>query len=272
MSPDTIYLVTGKRQVAGTTEVDTLEQAFGAPFPQGYRDFVTRLGDGYLDELISIYPPTRILGSVDAFREAWAACYRWPEGQELLPQSRLLECIPLGETNYQDTIIFHPDQPESCYVLPGERLSIYFGPDEGLSGTIRWILESGVLVQKPPRFVEYSALGSPTEVEFHCFESPVDRRSVEMFGQPPDSYDVASAKCIEVFSRLVSSRILYSGGIRADLGFWVYESASASKIHCERDEDGGAHLLITYDSQADASLMEKFIKSLERVGFSTYRH
>ena len=272
MRVDGIYLVTSKLLVAGTQEIASLQQAFQSSFPKGYAEFATCLGLGYLDGLISMYLPGRILESSKAFRDAWSVADRWSEGRSSLDRTSLVECIAIGETNYQDTIVFHPSEPDCCYVLPAERPTIFAVGDKGMWGTVDWILDSGVLMQKSRPLIEYSTTGELAEVDFHTFEATVDRVSVEMFGKTVGSYDLASAKCLEVFLALPTSRIFYRGGIHEDLGFWVYERASAGRIHCDCDDERRARLHIAYDSQADASTMEQFINSLERVGFRTYRY
>ena len=44
-----------------SAEVDEAEARLGIRFPSGYREFVTRFGEGLLGSYIRIYPPRRIL-------------------------------------------------------------------------------------------------------------------------------------------------------------------------------------------------------------------
>ncbi len=272
MGTGTVYLVTRKLQVADIAEVDSLQIALGARFPAGYTQYVTQLGVGYLDGLISVYSPAHVMAATKAFRQMWETAERWAAGRSVLPRSKLIECIPIGETNYQDTIVSHPSEADCCYVLPAELRSTYTASSSGLWGALVWILESDVIVQSSPPLVKYSTAAEPSQIDFHWFESPTDRVNVALTSRSRDAYKVASRICNECFGSVASSRILYRGSVTADLGFWIFESVSASMIHCDWDEDGAASVLLSYDVEADASLVERYIALLEQVGFGAHRY
>jgi hypothetical protein len=41
----------------GTADVDAAEKQLGTRLPKGYRDFITRFGEGMLAGYVRVYPP-----------------------------------------------------------------------------------------------------------------------------------------------------------------------------------------------------------------------
>ncbi len=57
---DNTYLVTDKRTTFSEAEVDAAETQLGTRFPEGYREYMTRLGVGEYCGYINVFPPQTI--------------------------------------------------------------------------------------------------------------------------------------------------------------------------------------------------------------------
>ena len=132
----------GPLVLASHADVDDLESRLGVRFPYGYRDYVTRLGEGDLNALIRVYPPWRVLAELDAHRGMMAGYWFWDARGFPFGQVEAMESIPLADSIDGDTILFHPDDPTEIIILPrhDEKLVVR-GPD--LLETIAWICSGG---------------------------------------------------------------------------------------------------------------------------------
>lgn len=132
------------------SEVDDAEARLGIRFPSGYREYVTRFGEGFLGgTYVRIYPPRRIVSGVNnnaEWRERIDQYWFWDEGKETLSKDRALECVIIGDTYDGDELIVHPDSPETIYVLPRHSEGIHIA-GEGLFEAIDWLCSSGVLTE-----------------------------------------------------------------------------------------------------------------------------
>ena len=69
---DNVTVVGGPLVLSSPAEVDAAEAQLGIRFPTGYREYVTRFGEGVLGGYyIRIYPPRRILSGEST---------TWPSG------------------------------------------------------------------------------------------------------------------------------------------------------------------------------------------------
>jgi hypothetical protein len=135
-------------------EVDAAEAQLGIRFPSGYREYVTRFGEGVLGgSYVRIYPPRRILfgaNNLAQWRRRIDQYWFWDGGRNVLTKEQALKCIIIGDTLEGDELIVHPDNPERVYVLPRHSENIYIAGN-GLPAAIEWLCGSGTLT-KP--FVE----------------------------------------------------------------------------------------------------------------------
>jgi hypothetical protein len=140
--------VIGKPLVkADPADVDALEARLWFTFPAGYREFVTRLGEGVLGgSFVRIYPPWRIEKELDGWRRRIEQYWFWDAGRELLPKERALECVILGDTTNGDELVFHPTRPGRLLVLPRDSEEI-FEPGGDLLSAIEWMCSSGELIE-----------------------------------------------------------------------------------------------------------------------------
>jgi hypothetical protein len=100
-------------------EVDRAERSLGTRLPAGYRTFVTEKGLGILQGLVRVYPPDRIAGELDAWRQRIEQFWFW--GDTPLDQATALECIVVADTLDGDELVFHPSDPDALYLLPRHR-------------------------------------------------------------------------------------------------------------------------------------------------------
>jgi hypothetical protein len=140
--------VTGKPLVlAKLADVDALEARLWLTFPDGYRDYVTKLGEGVLGgEFVRIYPPWRIEKELDDWRQRIAKYWFWDKGRALLPKDRAVECVIVGDTVNGDELVFHPTRPNRLFILPRDSEKI-FEAGADLWAAVEWMCQSGKLVK-----------------------------------------------------------------------------------------------------------------------------
>ena len=135
---DTLFL-------SSAEEVNQLEKSIAGVMPNGYRDYVTKLGEGVLGgSYIRIYPPHRIVRELNDWRERVNQYWFWDRGP--CEASRAKEYVIIGDTLDGDELVFHPKAPSEIYVFPrNEECSIQAGGT--LWDAIEWLCSSGRLTQ-----------------------------------------------------------------------------------------------------------------------------
>ena len=150
MTLDEITVVGWPLALSTDAEVDAAEAALGLRFPFGYREYVTRFGEGVLGgSYVRVYPPRRILGglnNVDEWRRRIDEYWFWDDGADVLTKEQAQECVILGDTLDGDELVVHPRDPERILVLPHERDEIHVAGD-GLLDALEWLCGSGVLTE-----------------------------------------------------------------------------------------------------------------------------
>lgn len=145
-----VTIVGGPLVLSDVAEVDQVEAHLGIRFPAGYRDYITRFGEGLLGgSYIRIYPPRRILSgenNLAEWRQRIAEYWFWDEGREVLPREQVQQSVIMGDTFDGDELIFHPSDPERIYVLPRYSENIYVA-GMGLPEAIEWLCTSGTLTE-----------------------------------------------------------------------------------------------------------------------------
>ncbi|MGL4420138.1 MAG: SMI1/KNR4 family protein [Gemmataceae bacterium] len=140
----------GPLVLSSQAEVDAAEAQLGIRFPAGYREYVTRFGEGVLGgSYIRIYPPRRILtgqNNLTEWRDRLRQFWFWDEGAAVLTQKQVMESVILGDTLDGDELIVHPAHPERIYVLPRDSGNILVA-GEGLPAAIEWLCSSGELTE-----------------------------------------------------------------------------------------------------------------------------
>ncbi|MEM9348200.1 MAG: hypothetical protein AAGB26_16450 [Planctomycetota bacterium] len=148
MKIDDVKLLSDDLIVANDVEVDSLQDRFWITFPEGYREYVTRLGEGVLGgSLVRVYPPWRIEKELDPWRQRIDKFWLWDQATEVLPKERALECVILGDTVNGDEFVFHPNRPQYIFVLPRNEEVIY-EITGGLLTAVEWMCSSGKLCRR----------------------------------------------------------------------------------------------------------------------------
>src|SRR5262245_11207245 len=123
-------------------EVDELELELGVRMPDGYRDYVTTLGEGGLDDLVRVLPPWQIRARLDEHRARMAAYWFWRGGVESFGQDEAMTSFPVADTMNGDAIAFVSGDPR-LFVLPRDSDDVVVGSD-GFLGLMEWVCRGGL--------------------------------------------------------------------------------------------------------------------------------
>jgi len=137
----------GPLVLATARDVDELEARLWITFPAGYREYVTRLGDGELSGFVRIYPPWRIDKELPDWRLDIDKYWFWQEEKDLLPRARAPECVYLGSSAQGDQLVFHPHRPDRLFVLPRHEERMFVAGSDLLSA-VDWMCSSGKLTRR----------------------------------------------------------------------------------------------------------------------------
>jgi hypothetical protein len=134
---ENITVIGGPLVLSTHQEVDAAEAHLGIRFPTGYREYVTKLGEGPLGgSYIRIYPPHRIFGRTSnnllQWRQRISEYWFWDLGRDLLSKEEALQSVIIGDTFDGDELIVHPSNP--VFVLSRNSDGIYVAGDDGLPG------------------------------------------------------------------------------------------------------------------------------------------
>ncbi|STQ89548.1 SMI1/KNR4 family protein [Iodobacter fluviatilis] len=136
--------------LSSESEVDEAEVKLGICFPSGYREYVTRFGEGILGgTYVRIYPPHRILSGInnnEEWRQRIMQYWFWDNGRDTLSKETALESIIIGDTYDGDELIVHASHPERIHVLPRYSEDIHIAGN-GLAEAMEWLCSSGVLTE-----------------------------------------------------------------------------------------------------------------------------
>jgi hypothetical protein len=132
-------------------EVDDLEASLGVRMPDGYREYITVLGEGDLNSFVRVLPPWRILAELDDHRGMMASGWHWDTGKASFGQDEAMESIPIVDmADGQAVVIFQRSDPGQLIVLPREDDRVYFrGPD--LMETVEWMCSGRVIRSFGPK-------------------------------------------------------------------------------------------------------------------------
>jgi hypothetical protein len=157
--------VVGKPLVLATpADVDALASRLWITFPDGYSEFVTRLGEGCLGgSFVRIYPPWRIENELGEWRRRINKYWFWDQGRELLPKERALACVIIGDTVNGDELVFHATRPNRLFILPRDSERVFDAGGDLLTA-IDWMCTSGELVE-PFDERDFEPFDSRTESE-----------------------------------------------------------------------------------------------------------
>src|SRR5690606_7212539 len=89
MTLDDIKPTSPQRFYNDPAAVDAAEKQLGTRLPAGYRQFITRFGEGTLGVYVRVYPPYQILegdNCVAEWRKRIDEYWFWDEGKDVLPK------------------------------------------------------------------------------------------------------------------------------------------------------------------------------------------
>jgi len=133
--------------LADADEIDTVESKLWLTFPSGYREYVTKLGEGVLGgNFVRIYPPWRIEKELAEWRRRISKYWFWEKSRKLLPKERALECVVIGDTVNGDELVFHPTRSNRLFVLSGENEKAAVAGSDVLEA-VEWMCSSGELTE-----------------------------------------------------------------------------------------------------------------------------
>jgi len=145
------------------SEVDGLQSEFWFSFPDGYRQYVLKVGAGLLGGFVRIYSPDRIREELEEWRNRVKQFWLWDDNAKLLPKERAFECVVIGDTLHGDEIVFHPNKPKTIFVLPRGGGRIYRA-GATLFEAIDWIFQSGKVVKKSSSR-DFEPFNTPEELD-----------------------------------------------------------------------------------------------------------
>lgn len=131
---DDVYLVNKQLEPVQEAENQELELKLGITLPDGYKQFMTRFGEGIYCYFFRIYPPEIILRQYEEVREWWAESFytdkegnkRWlfEESDDTMNPEQLQESFIIGDSIDGDQIVYYPPTPEYIYILPRQSYTI----------------------------------------------------------------------------------------------------------------------------------------------------
>lgn len=146
MKIDDVRIVGGPPVLAAQQDVDRLESRLWITFPDGYHDYVTRLGEGVLGSFVRVYPPWKIGKEIAGWRRRIAKYWVWDQDPQVLPKERALECVIVGDTLNGDELVFHPSRPGRLFVLPADTERVLAAGSDLLEA-VEWIMGSGQVTE-----------------------------------------------------------------------------------------------------------------------------
>jgi hypothetical protein len=158
MAFDDIYLVTDRLEIASAAEIAEAERELGSRCPSGYAEYVQRFGKGSLDDLLRLMLPGEIVSEVVRWQSMKGEFWFWDEPHPEISIARVLDSVPVADTENGDEICFHPEDPDALIVLPrDEERLCRTGP--GLVGALDCVFTSGALIRPHPACAFESHLG-----------------------------------------------------------------------------------------------------------------
>jgi hypothetical protein len=278
---DDIYLVSKKLVLSTHDEVAAAEQAIWSSFPPGYTEFVTQLGDGELTTWVRLNPPARIQTTIQSFQERLKEHFFWEAGREVLPQERVVECIPLGSTVNGDDLVFHPSDVRRILVLARNDEAI-FEIGSSLPEAIEWLFRSGVLT-KSMDLKAFRPQRSLWRFGFHTrrVTTPTLREvsdlllGLKLHDRVIDNIDEPDDPCFTMFVQEFGGCVSMLGDFdisRVPGGFGVYSTNAGGLdflVDGEPASSIGLRPLITVDMDEErlTPKVQSIIKALGQLGY-----
>jgi hypothetical protein len=226
-------------------EVAIAEEQIGSRFPNGYGDYVQRLGAGTLNDLLNVWLPQKVLEARETWRDQMTAYWFWDDQGSDVNQSRAMDAIPFADSEL-GWLCFHPDDPDTVIVLPRDVERTYaVGP--GLESAIIWMFSSGVLQQPTPA---------------SAFETPLGRKHVRHGSSGPAQLEPVRAALVALGEHALVD-------LPDDEGYSVvYFPSIQGKVTLLRLSQGEIDGLIVHDEDAPPAAVARVQHALELAGLT----
>lgn len=123
-----VYLVDDELSLASHEAVTSLEDRLGFALPAGYREFVTRFGNGAYCNQLYVLMPEEVEECTRNLERSLSEFFFWDKATHILSRSQVAKSIQLGHSLDGDEVIFNPDTEYGLYVLPSHDDTIYWMP------------------------------------------------------------------------------------------------------------------------------------------------
>lgn len=107
--------------LASDADIDAAETVLGVPFPPGYREYLTRLGEGDLGDFVTVYPPwwiSRRAADRERLRAEVAGYYNWEDPSPPITREQGSDGYFLGHTGAADYLLVSRTCPDRVFILP----------------------------------------------------------------------------------------------------------------------------------------------------------
>lgn len=122
---ENVTIIESSLELATPEEVTEAETLLNLKFPDGYRKYVTRFGNGAFCQYVRVFMPSLILTEYKVYQAAWNDIFLSEAGRVVLPKEKIVESVIWADTFCGDQILFHPDNPHQSYLLPEDEDMIY---------------------------------------------------------------------------------------------------------------------------------------------------
>lgn len=185
------------RPIAGA-EIDTLEMRLSVRMPDGYRAYLTRLGDGSMNLLAHVLPPATILARIEEHQGQMAAYWFWGEGVPGFGQLDAVRSIPVVDTDVGAIVAMAPGDPGRLFVLGRDAESVIVRPGDILE-LVGWLLGGGLTdeVVRRPVF-------EPSDARSAWVPSPMPPAPATEELPPPDLHQAPREVLLAYFAELAA--------------------------------------------------------------------
>lgn len=142
------------------SQVDAAEGSLGLLLPSGYRELVTTLGSGVINNLVRLGSSDRVVEEQALFQHVIRTAWFYEEIDDQFTQDRALESVMIADSLDGDMVAFHPVL-RRLYVLPRHDERVY-AVGTHMTDVVAWFLDSGILIG-PASFRYFEPFVGPTE-------------------------------------------------------------------------------------------------------------
>jgi hypothetical protein len=148
------FEIKGNLKQVSEEEIQSVETKLGIHFPNDYKDFIMKFGEGEIYDLwITAFSPDRIsrqeiFDTRDILSEFWF----WNIYEDGFNQEKAICSIPFFGNSGGDIILFHPENNKNWYILPHDidEISLVHSFQELLNHYIQMCNSADLLLDRIP--------------------------------------------------------------------------------------------------------------------------